>query len=63
MIHTDESFFKRRVFIMTSPTNLTKRKRKAKEIKKGAHRKRKLRKEGTTPQLFTWEKPSAEVSS
>lgn len=42
---------------MTSPTDITTRRREAKKVKGGNLRKNKLRTVGTTPKLFTLNKP------
>jgi hypothetical protein len=42
---------------MTSPTDKTENRRKAKKVKAGQKSKNKLRKTGTTPKLFALDKP------
>lgn len=42
---------------MTSPTDKTENRRAAKKVKAGKKSKNKLRKTGTTPKLFTLDKP------
>lgn len=42
---------------MTSPTDKTENRRKAKKVKGGSKSKNKLRKTGTTPKLFALDKP------
>jgi hypothetical protein len=42
---------------MTSPTNKTKNRRKAKKVKQGQLQKNKVRAKGTTPVLFALNKP------
>jgi hypothetical protein len=44
---------------MTSPTDKTENRRKAKKVKAGHKLKNKLRKTGTTPELFALTKPVA----
>lgn len=43
---------------MTSPTDITKKRRAAKAVKAGQKRKNKVRREGTTPQIFKLDKPA-----
>jgi len=47
---------------MTSPTDKTENCRKAKKVKGGKKSKNKLRKTGTTPKLFTLDKPVSSES-
>ena len=47
---------------MTSPTDKTENRREAKKVKGGKKSKNKLRKTGTTPKLFTLDKPVASGS-
>ncbi len=42
---------------MTSPTDITRRRREAKRVKGGKARKNKIRVNGTTPKLFKLDKP------
>jgi hypothetical protein len=44
---------------MTSPTDITNRRRAAKAVKRGNARKNQVRANGTTPALFTLNKPTA----
>ena len=44
---------------MTSPTDITNRRRAAKLSKRGTPRKNQVRAKGTTPALFTLNKPTA----
>jgi len=41
---------------MTSPTEKTEKRRKAKQLKSGRKRKNKVRMQGTTPELFALKK-------
>ena len=47
---------------MTSPTDKTNNRRKAKKIKNGKKVKNKLRRTGTTPELFTLNKPVVQTN-
>jgi hypothetical protein len=49
-------------FFMTSPSDITKNRRKAREIRRGRTRKNKVNREGTTPELFKLDKPVAAKS-
>jgi hypothetical protein len=46
-------------FPMTSPTDITNRRRAAKAAKRGTARKNQVRANGTTPLLFVLNKPTA----
>lgn len=43
---------------MTSPTDKTENRRRAKKVKNGFKQKNKIRAKGTTPQLFALNKPT-----